>query len=238
MGDNVKIERWARWYRCGLCEQGHHGLVYCALGWACWKTYLSRPEMDMYKDCAYTALADGLSNVDEAFKLQVLEAQFAAAKRTGFPPEHMFSNRHNTATCYSKLGRHEDALQIYRECYDSEKALTGLTETVLTTASCVASNFLDTKNFKSARSFAYDHIDDSQRILGKNHRITLILRETYANAITLDAQSSLKQLAEAVEVLGRLARMRQQVFGAHHPCTIRVQKTLERAQETLASRQK
>ena len=120
----------------------------------------------------------------------------------------------------------------------SEKALTGLTETVLTTASCVASNFLDTKNFKSARSFAYDHIDDSQRILGKNHRITLILRETYANAITLDAQSSLKQLAEAVEVLGRLARTRLQVFGAHHPCTIRVQKALERAQETLASRQK
>ena len=176
--------------------------------------------------------------MDEALKLQVLEAQFAAAKRTGFPPEHMFSNRHNTATCYSKLGRHEDALQIYRECYDSEKALTGLTETVLTTALCVSSNLLDTGNFKSARSFAYDHIDESQRILGKHHRITLLMQENYAKATCMDAHSSVKQLAEAVEVLGRLARTRQQVFGAHHPCTIRVQKTLERAQETLASRQK
>ena len=86
--------------------------------------------------------------------------------------------------------------------------------------------------------FRYDHIDESQRILGKHHRITLLMQENYAKATCMDAHSSVKQLAEAVEVLGRLARTRQQVFGAHHPCTIRVQKTLERAQETLASRQK
>ena len=28
-------ERWARWYSCGLCEQDYHGVVACALGWAC-----------------------------------------------------------------------------------------------------------------------------------------------------------------------------------------------------------
>ena len=35
--------RWNRWSTnittCSLCEQNYHGVVACALGWACWKTY-------------------------------------------------------------------------------------------------------------------------------------------------------------------------------------------------------
>ena len=31
--------QWRRWYTCGLCKQQYHGAVWCALGWACWKTY-------------------------------------------------------------------------------------------------------------------------------------------------------------------------------------------------------
>ena len=31
--------RW-RWDTCRLCEQDYHGVVRCALGWACWKTYV------------------------------------------------------------------------------------------------------------------------------------------------------------------------------------------------------
>ena len=34
----VKNERWERWHTCSLCEQDYHGVVRCALGWACWKT--------------------------------------------------------------------------------------------------------------------------------------------------------------------------------------------------------
>ena len=41
--DDKFNERWTRWYTCGLCEQGYHGVVACALGRACWKTS-SRPE--------------------------------------------------------------------------------------------------------------------------------------------------------------------------------------------------
>ena len=42
-------ERWDRWSRCGLCKQQYHGVVSCALGWACWKTYVGRPETDMVR---------------------------------------------------------------------------------------------------------------------------------------------------------------------------------------------
>ena len=31
---------WIRWSTCSLCEQEYHGVVACALGWACWKTYV------------------------------------------------------------------------------------------------------------------------------------------------------------------------------------------------------
>ena len=44
LGDDAFNKRWARWHTCSLCEQDYHGAVFCALGWACWKTYLGRPE--------------------------------------------------------------------------------------------------------------------------------------------------------------------------------------------------
>ena len=42
----VMNQRWHRWTTCSLCEQEYHGVVRCALAWACWKTYLGRPERD------------------------------------------------------------------------------------------------------------------------------------------------------------------------------------------------
>ena len=48
--------RWERWYTCGLCEQQYHGVVRCALGWACWKTYVGRPETDQARSAAMTSL--------------------------------------------------------------------------------------------------------------------------------------------------------------------------------------
>ena len=53
-------ERFGRWHACSLCEQDHHGVVRCALGWACWKTYLGRPEADWARLVAINALGNGL----------------------------------------------------------------------------------------------------------------------------------------------------------------------------------
>ena len=43
LGIKAFNERWERWDTCSLCEQRYHGVVMCALGWACWKTYVGRP---------------------------------------------------------------------------------------------------------------------------------------------------------------------------------------------------
>ena len=40
-------------------EQKYHGDVNCALGWACWKTYLGRPETDWTRSAAMTQLGNG-----------------------------------------------------------------------------------------------------------------------------------------------------------------------------------
>ena len=57
---NAKNERWMRWCLCSLCEQNYHGVVKCALGWACWKTY-ERPEGDQVHGMAMRMLGNGLS---------------------------------------------------------------------------------------------------------------------------------------------------------------------------------
>ena len=46
LGNEVENERFGRWHTCSLCGQRYHGVVQCALGWACWKAYVGRPETD------------------------------------------------------------------------------------------------------------------------------------------------------------------------------------------------
>ena len=36
LGDDAFNARWVRWHVCSICEQHHHSVVLCALGWACW----------------------------------------------------------------------------------------------------------------------------------------------------------------------------------------------------------
>ena len=61
LGLKVKNARFERWNGCSLCEQKYHGVVRCALGWACWKTYVGRPETDPVRAPAMSLLGVGLS---------------------------------------------------------------------------------------------------------------------------------------------------------------------------------
>ena len=66
LGGKVLNERWGRWCTCSLCEQEYHGVVRCALGWACWKTYVGRPEADTARGMAMSLLGNGLSAAGHA----------------------------------------------------------------------------------------------------------------------------------------------------------------------------
>ena len=75
--DNHAIHaRFERWCSCSLCEQKYHGVVYCALQWACWKTYVGRPEAN-YALCEDDAAT--LDDVREA--VEMLEETTRTARR-------------------------------------------------------------------------------------------------------------------------------------------------------------
>ena len=56
-----------------MCEQEYHGVVACALGWACWKTYVGRPEtvMALYKDpCAtFDDLHEAVATLEDSQRI-------------------------------------------------------------------------------------------------------------------------------------------------------------------------
>ena len=78
--------RFKRWDTCSLCEQEYHGVVRCALGWACWKTYLGRPETDQLGAMAMIVLGNGLDAAKHhEDALSVREAELAMMRRVGNP---------------------------------------------------------------------------------------------------------------------------------------------------------
>ena len=84
LGWDVLHARFRRWHTCSLCEQRYHGVVWCALSWACWKTYVGRPATDQVRGMAMTQLGNGLSAADHhEDALIVREAELSMRGRHG-----------------------------------------------------------------------------------------------------------------------------------------------------------
>ena len=104
-------ERWGRWHTCGLCEQRYYGVVACALGWACWKTYVDRPEADWARRLAITELGNGLSNSNNhGDALSVQEAELSMERRNVSSEERVLAAQSNLANTYQMLGRFDESL--------------------------------------------------------------------------------------------------------------------------------
>ena len=113
LGIDVLTERVTRWHRCSLCEQQYHGVVYCALGWACWKTYVGRPEGEFLRMNAMTVLGLGLFAVcyhEDAVSVQ--EAELSMLRRVGVPEQMLLAVQCNLANTYHFLYRREEALSL------------------------------------------------------------------------------------------------------------------------------
>ena len=132
-GDDRFMPRWKRWTKCSLCKQDYHGIVRCALGWACWKTYVGLPETEWARRSAMTDLGNGLScagrNMDA---LSVREAELSMERRLGaseqairFKPSAILVTQNNLAGTYYRLGRFAEALPMYRDVYSGSLKLFG-----------------------------------------------------------------------------------------------------------------
>jgi hypothetical protein len=226
-----------RWYICGLCEQRYHGVVACALGWACWKTYVGRPEADHLRKCAMTLLGNGLHYAGHhADALSVREAELSMLRRIGVPEEQMLAVRSNLANAYQMLGRTEQAMLMRRDVYSGlSKPESYGEEHVITlmAANNYASTLCSLKRFEEARSLLCRTMPVARRVLGENHEATLKMRSTYAEALCRDDSATLDDVREAVTTFEEIEPTARRVLGGANPLTTRIEQALRNARAEL-----
>jgi hypothetical protein len=239
--NNLDVQsRWKRWHMCSLCEQEYHGVVIGALGWACWKTYVGRPEADWLRRSAMTALGNslGLAGHHED-ALCVKEARLSMLRRLGAPEGDMLIVQGNLASTYAKLGRLDEALSMRRDVYSGHlrhRDLGPLHQSTLGAAVNLSTSLVDAGNYAEARAFTRDQMELARRALGADHPFTLDFQWGYSRAFTLDKDVSAEQLAEVATTLEKTLEISQRVCGREHPRTCSVRGALTMAREEFARR--
>ena len=231
-------DRWHRWNTCSLCKQDYHGVVYCALGWACWKTYLGRPE-DEIRGMAMSVLGSGLAatrNHEDA--LSVEEANLSMMRRIGASEEDVLDVQSNLAVTYDQLGRDEEALEMKRDVYSGHLKLNGEQHRhTLIAANNYATSLFGLGRFEQAKSLVRKTMPVARRILGENEQLVLMMRSIYATALYDDPAATLDDLREAVSTLEDAGRTARRVLGGSHPLTKNIEGTLQNARATLRARE-
>ena len=235
----VQDERWERWYECSLCEQEYHGVVRCALGWACWKTYLGRAETDEVRSMAMSVLGNGLGSAGRhEDALSVGEAELSMRRRLGDSESNMLCTQNNLSNSYAELGRLDQALQMDRDIYSGWLKFNGDEhEETLVAASNYASSLNELKRFEEAKSLMRKTMPVARRVLGVSNENTLKLRWLYGRALYRDDGATLDDLREAVTTLEETERIARRVFGSAHPVTERIEDELRDARAALRARE-
>ena len=241
-GAQAAVERdadtgWARWYICGLCEQEYHGVVRCALGWACWKTYVGRPEDNDVRRWAMSVLGGGLhatDNYEDA--LSVIEAELSMMRRRGAPEKVMLVTQNNLANCYDMLGRHEEGLNLYRDAYSGCLRLNGEDHRgTVTAASNLGYSLFALQHHAEAKALLRKTIPVARRIVGEGNNETLKMRWAYAVALYRDAAVTEDDLREAVGILEEIEPTARRVLGAVHPTAVDIERSLRLVRRAIAA---
>ena len=213
--------------------------VACALGWACWKTYLGRPETEQAQRMAMNQLGNGLSDAKHhADALSVKEAQLSTARRLGVPQGHMLVMQSNLAVTYEALGRLEQALRTKQNVYSGYVKLLGKEDVkTLMVAAKYALALVNEQRFEEAKSLLREQIPVARRVLGENDLFTLTMRGTYAEALYLDTSTTLGDLRGAVAMLEEIERIARRAFGTSHPTVVKCGLALRNARGTLRARE-
>ena len=231
--------RWARWHTCDLCEQHYHGVVRCALGWACWKTYVGRSEADRTRRYAIALLGNGLyaaKHYEDA--LSVYESEFSMERRLGAPEENILAVQNNIASTYHELERFEEALRVRQDVYSGHLKLNGEEHgRFLVASSNYASSLVGLQRYEEAKSLLRKSIPAARRVFGTQDTRTLDMSWIYAIALLRNAGATLDDLREAVTTLEDTARTAQRVFGGAHPYVLGIEKALRAARAALHARE-
>ena len=144
----------------------------------------------------------------------------------------------NIATTYQKLGRLEEARQIYREVYSGWLKLDGEEHAhSLLAANNYGATLIHLKRFEEARSLLRKTIPVARRVLKESHDITLRIRWSYARALCLDPRATLDDLREAATTLEDAARIARRVMGGAHPLADGIEIHLRLSRAALDARE-
>ena len=239
LGAKARKERWARWYSCGLCEQQYHGVVDCALGWACWKTYVGRPATDSPRMNAIRQLSNGLGAAGHhEDALSVQETQFSIERRLGAPEGALLNTQENLAGTYGELGRYEQALLMQRGVYSGRMKLYGEEHAnTLLAATNLAMSLLGLQRFEEVKALLRKTMPIARRVLGENSFDMLTMRRLYARALITDADATLDDTREAVNTLEDTERTARRVYGGAHPLTGALEEQLQVSRAVLHARE-
>jgi hypothetical protein len=232
---------WKRWYTCSLCEQAYHGVVYCALGWACWKSCVGRPEKDQLRLAAMRQLGNGLGAADRHEEgLAVKEAELAAHQRL-FPFDigNLLTAKGNIANTLDSLGRHDEALAMRRDVFQQRKQIIGMEDDdTLREGVNLAAGLIQLGRIADARSFLSENkcVAVAKRCLGPDHDLTLKLRLCESGAVAHDDTASLDELKQAVATMEDVCKRARRVLGSEHPLTDVYQRKRDSVRDAYLSR--
>jgi hypothetical protein len=228
-----------RWHTCSLCEQQYHGVVFCALGWACWKTYVGRPEADHTRRLAMNVLGIGLADANhDEDALAVQEAELAMARRVGAPAEQILRVQGNLASTYQALGRSEEALRLKRDLYSGCLRISGEQHKGTVIAAYNYTTALHaSERFGESKSLLHKMIPVARRVLDESSEITLKMRWKYAEALCRDTAATLDDVREAVTTLEDVLRIARRVLGPENPTTLAIERHLPFARAALRARE-
>ena len=213
--------KWDRWRVCGLCEQQHHGVVLCALGWACWKTYVGRPETDTARVSAIRLLGNALFDAgDHEDALLARQAELSLMKRVGAPGDHMLAVQTRVGYSYNALGRHEEGLPLQRDVYSGRLKLHGENhQETIWSAGYLANGLYRTRRFDEGKALLRKVIPVARRVLGKGNIDTIRLRWSYGLFLFRSPDATLDDIREAVATMEETYGTVRRVFGAEHSYT-------------------
>jgi len=159
-------------------------------------------------------------------------------RRIGGRAEDILVVQGSLAVSYYKLGRNEEALNLYRDVYSGHLKLHGIGHRqTLTSASNYANTLVQLQHFEEAKALLRKATPAVRRVLGENHELTLKMRSLCAQSLYADDCATLDDLREAVTTLGDFERTARRVLGGAHPLTSYIARNLRDARVTLAARE-
>ena len=236
LGPKQMSERWARWYSCGLCEQRYHSAVWCAMGWACWKTYLGRPETDQVRCSAIHNLSNGLQHARKwEDALEVTKALSAIHERIGAPKTVYLANLGSMALILDDLRRPDEAIKLYKDIYAQKLSLFESSDIeVIITAYNLSRALGHSGRHREQKRLMNSTIPKARKSLGDDHELTLSCRQNYAASLLYAenmSPASQCDLREATKILEDVQKRCRRVLGANHRVTLAVQGDLNYARQ-------